>query len=176
MTDANSSTNSPDASAALLLQETVACFRRQKVMAERALAQVADEDWHATLDPESNSIAVIVQHMAGNLKSRWRDFLTTDGEKPDRDRDGEFEDAQRSPQELMAAWEEGWSTALASLDALTTADLTKTVTIRGEPNSVAMAVTRSLDHAAGHVGQIVMLAKHWRGDEWQTLSMPKRRR
>lgn len=175
MSDSNAVPTPPD-SAALLLQETVACFRRQKALADRAMAQLADEDWHAALDPESNSIAVIVQHLAGNLRSRWRDFLTTDGEKPDRNRDGEFEDAGLTPAALLASWEDGWSVALASLDALSAEDLTKTVTIRGEPNSVAMAVVRALDHAAGHVGQIVMLAKHRRGAQWQTLTIPRRRR
>lgn len=168
--------NGTSDSASLLLRETVSCFRRQKVLADRALAQLRDEDWHAALDAESNSIAVIVQHMAGNLRSRWRDFLTTDGEKADRDRDGEFEDAGLGPSELLAAWEGGWAIALASLDSLTAADLGKQVTIRGEPSSVAAAVVRSLDHAAGHVGQIIMLAKHRRGGQWQTLTMPRRRR
>src|SRR5690606_18932250 len=105
-------------------------------------------DWHAALDADSNSIAVIVQHMAGNLRSRWRDFLTTDGEKPDRDRDGEFEDAGRQPSELLSAWEEGWAIAFATLDSLSAADLHRQVTIRGEPTSVAGALVRSLDHAA----------------------------
>jgi len=175
MSDLTKPSGSND-SADLLLRETVASYRRQKALAERAFAQLHDRDWHAALDAESNSIAVIVQHMAGNLRSRWRDFLTTDGEKPDRDRDGEFEDAALEPAELLAAWEEGWAIALASLDALTTADLAATVTIRGEPTSAAAAVIRYLDHAAGHIGQIVMLAKHWRGEQWQTLSVPRRRR
>lgn len=162
--------------AALMLAELVECFRRQKAMAERALSQLEEADWHRVLDDESNSIAVIVQHLAGNLRSRWRDFLTTDGEKPDRDRDGEFEDAGLDPDELMAQWEHGWAVALGSLDSLTTSDMTRTVTIRGEPHTVARAVARSLDHAAGHVGQVIMLAKHWRGAGWQTLTMPRRRR
>lgn len=175
MTDMTHDRSSQD-SASLLLRETVECFRRQKAMADRAMAQLHGEDWHAALDPESNSIAVIVQHVAGNLRSRWTDFLTTDGEKPDRDRDGEFEDASLDPTALKASWEEGWDVLFTSLTALSADDLTSTVTIRGEPNSVARAVVRALDHAAGHVGQIVMLAKHWRGEEWQTLSMPRRRR
>ncbi len=175
MTDMTHDASSDDG-ASLLLRETVDCFRRQKAMADRALAQLHDEDWHAALDPESNSIAVIVQHVAGNLRSRWTDFLTTDGEKPDRDRDGEFEDASLGPAALRAAWDEGWGVALASLSALTADDLASTVSIRGEPMPVARAVVRALDHAAGHVGQIVMLAKHRRGEEWQTLSIPRRRR
>jgi len=162
--------------AALVLDELVACFRRQKAMAERAMAQLEPEDWHRTLDAESNSIAVIVQHVAGNLRSRWRDFLTTDGEKADRDRDGEFEDAGRDAAALMEAWDQGWAVAFASLDALTERDVGRTVTIRGEPHTVARAVARSLDHAAGHVGQIILLAKHWRGAQWQTLTIPRRRR
>lgn len=161
--------------ATLVLDELVECFRRQKTQAERALAQLEDSDWHRSLDGESNSIAVIVQHLAGNLRSRWRDFLTTDGEKPDRDRDGEFEDAGLGPAELMAAWERGWGVALDSLDALSVDDLTRTVTIRGEPHTVARAIARALDHAAGHVGQIILLAKHWRGARWQTLTIPRRR-
>lgn len=165
-----------DDPAALLLEELVACFRRQKVMAERALAQLEPSDWRKSLDDESNSIAVIVQHLAGNLRSRWRDFLTTDGEKADRDRDGEFEDAGLGVAELMEAWERGWAVAFDSLDALSASDLVATVTIRGEPHTVARAIARSLDHAAGHVGQIIMLAKHWRGGEWQTLTIPRRRR
>src|SRR5690606_10148495 len=121
MTDSTTGGDTHD-SAALLLSETVEDFRRQKGQADRALAQLADADWHATLGEESNSIAVIVQHLAGNLRSRWRDFLTTDGEKPDRDRDAEFEDAALSPADLLAQWEEGWRVALASLDALTVTD------------------------------------------------------
>jgi len=174
MSDSVSDRTSDNAS--LLLRATVSSFRRQKSTADRALAQLREEDWHAALDQESNSIAVLVQHMAGNLRSRWRDFLTTDGEKPDRDRDAEFEDAGRQPSELRAAWEDGWSIALASLDSLTAVDLGKQVTIRGERSSVAEALVRSLDHAAGHVGQIIMLAKHWRGEQWQTLTLPRRRR
>lgn len=166
----------PNDNASLLLKETVSCFRRQKAMADRSFSQLRDEDWHASLDSESNSIAVLVQHMAGNLASRWRDFLTTDGEKPDRDRDGEFEDAGLEPAALLAAWEDGWRVAFDSLDALSATDLSAQVTIRGEPTSVAAAVVRSLDHAAGHVGQLVMLAKHWRGEQWQTLTIPRRRR
>lgn len=165
-----------DDPATVLLEELVECFRRQKTMAERAIAQLEEGDWHRALDDESNSIAVIVQHLAGNLRSRWRDFLTTDGEKPDRDRDGEFEDAGLDPTELMAAWERGWAVAFGSLDALSADDLTRTVTIRGEPNSVARAIARSLDHTAGHVGQIIMLAKHWRGAQWSTLTIPRKRR
>src|SRR5690606_14157238 len=162
--------------AALVLDELVACFRRQEAMAERAMAQLEPEDWHRTLDAESNSIAVIVQHVAGNLRSRWRDFLTTDGEKPDRDRDGEFEDAALSPADLLAQWEEGWRVALASLDALTVTDVGSVVTIRGQPLTVAAALLRSLEHTAGHVGQIILLAKHRRGADWQTLTIPKARR
>jgi len=175
MTDSTTGGDTHD-SAALLLSETVEDFRRQKGQADRALAQLADADWHATLGEESNSIAVIVQHLAGNLRSRWRDFLTTDGEKPDRDRDAEFEDAALSPADLLAQWEEGWRVALASLDALTVTDVGSVVTIRGQPLTVAAALLRSLEHTAGHVGQIILLAKHRRGADWQTLTIPKARR
>lgn len=159
----------------LMLRQAVAAFRREKISAERAFAQLRAEDWHRSLDEESNSVAVIVQHLAGNLRSRWRDVLTSDGEKPDRDRDAEFVDAGAEPAALLAAWDEGWRTALASLDALTAADLVTTVTIRAEPLTVAQALMRSLAHTASHVGQIIMLAKHWRGPEWETLSIPRAR-
>jgi hypothetical protein len=160
--------------AALYLEDVADQFRKHKALAERALAQVRDEDLFVTLDPESNSLALLIQHMAGNLISRWTDFLTTDGEKPDRDRDAEFvtrEGATRA--DLLARWEEGWSRLFQALSALTEGDLTRTVTIRAEPHSVIRAIDRQLTHQAYHTGQIVLLAKHFASAHWQTLSVPR---
>jgi hypothetical protein len=163
--------------ASVYLEDMVAQFRNLKQQAERALAQVGDQQLTATLDAESNSIAVLVQHMAGNLRSRWTDFLTTDGEKPDRDRDSEFEigglDAAHARAQLLAGWEEGWELAFAALGSLTAGDLLRTVHLRGEPQSVPQAIHRQLAHQAYHVGQLVLLAKHFAGAGWQTLSVPK---
>ena len=151
-------------------------LRRERTLAERALVQLEAADWHVRLDPQSNSVAVLVRHLAGNLRSRWTDFLTTDGDKPERDRDGEFAISDATPEQLMAAWDEGWETLLATLEALTPADLMRTVTIRGEPHSVVQAIVRGLGHTAQHVGQILLLAKHLRGEAWQTLSIPTPKR
>lgn len=156
------------------LETLVDNFRAGKALADRAMAQVSDEQFFAALDAESNSIAVIVKHLAGNLRSRWTDFLISDGEKPDRNRDSEFEIGESATRaELMSAWEDGWQCAFRTLDALTPEDLAKTVHIRGEPHSVVKATTRQLAHAAQHVGQIVFLAKHFAGRSWQTLSIPR---
>jgi hypothetical protein len=163
--------------ATIYLEDIAAQFRMLKQLADRALAQVSDEHLAATLDPESNSIAVLLQHMAGNLRSRWTDFLTTDGEKPDRDRDREFEAGQLEPgrarAELLARWEEGWSRLFATLGGLTAGDLLRTVHLRGEPQSVPQAIHRQLTHQAQHVGQLVLLAKHFAGAGWQNLTVPK---
>ncbi len=164
-----------DDAATLLLAQVVDGFRRQKALADRALAQVPEDAWHRALDPESNPLAVIVRHVGGNLRSRWRDVLTTDGEKPDRDRDGEFSDTAMGRDAILADWEAGWSVAFATFATLTAADLTRPVLIRGEPHTLAQALVRSLDHTGQHVGQIVLLAKHHAGDAWQTLSIPRRR-
>jgi uncharacterized damage-inducible protein DinB len=163
------------AAAALeFLEDARRQFRGQKKLVERALAQVGDDAYFAALDSESNSIALLVKHVAGNLRSRWTDFRTTDGEKPDRRRDSEFElEPGDSRAALTARWEEGWARAFAALDSLGVADLTRTVTIRGEPHSVAKAVTRSLGHNAYHAGQIVLLAKHHAGARWETLSIAR---
>ena len=161
---------------ALLLQEIPSAFRRQKAQVERALAQLPPERWSARLDDgDGNSISVLLRHVAGNLRSRWSDVFTTDGEKPNRDRDAEFEDADATPEGLMAAWETGWAVALATIDALRPDDLGRVITIRGEPHTVARALVRSLDHTGHHTGQIVMLAKHLCGPAWSTLSLPRRR-
>ncbi len=151
-------------------------FAKVKKLSEGALAQVSNEELLVTLDPESNSLAIIVQHMAGNLRSRFADFLTTDGEKPDRNRDAEFEIGSRLDRAaLMAHWERGWSVLFAALDALTPADLLKDVYIRGQRHSVVQALQRALGHQSQHAGQIVFLAKHLRSAEWKTLSMPRRK-
>lgn len=156
------------------LRDSAATFRKYRELADRSLARVADPQFFAALDAESNSLAVLVKHMAGNLLSRWTDLLTSDGERPDRDRDWEFEITPSDTREaLMGRWEAGWSVALGSLDALTPADLDRTVRIRGEPHSLVQAINRQLTHAAYHVGQIVYLAKHFQADTWQSLSIPR---
>lgn len=150
-------------------------LKRTKSQAEKAIAQLKDEDLHWQPDPESNSIAIIMKHMAGNMISRWTDFLTTDGEKPGRNRDNEFVDAVPSRADLMKLWEKGWECALGAIESLTPSDLNKTVHIRGEAHSVPLAIVRQLSHYSGHAGQIVYIAKHRRGRDWKTLSMPKKR-
>jgi hypothetical protein len=147
-----------------------------KALGERAIAQVDDLALHATLDSESNSIAMVVKHIAGNLRSRFTDFLTTDGEKPDRDRDGEFEMPEHaSREELLRWWESAWAIALGSIESLQPADLDRTVTIRGEAFQVVEQLNRLASHAAYHVGQMVYLAKHYAGPNWTTLSIPRGR-
>ncbi len=148
-------------------------FLRQKTLAERALAQLEDAEFFAVLDPLSNSAAVIVKHLSGNLRSRWRDFLTSDGEKLERDRDAEFERGEETRDELMRCWDAGWTELFGALDELTPDDLLKTVAIRGQEHTVIEAIERALAHAAQHSGQLVLLAKHWRGESWRTLSIPK---
>ena len=152
-------------------------LNRIKVRAERAIAQLTDDrHLHATLDPESNSIAVIVMHLSGNMLSRWSDFLTTDGEKPTRNRDAEFEPQETMARaDLMAAWEKGWACLFGALDTLTPADLGATVRIRGEEFTALEAIVRQFDHYASHIGQIVFLAKHLEWERWQSLSIPRRR-
>ena len=160
--------------ATLFIEDTTLTFRRQKELAERAMAQVADDEFFRTVDAESNSIAVIAKHIGGNLRSRFTDFLTTDGEKPDRDRDGEFiAESQAHRAEIMGAWETGWSVLFASLTALRPEDLLSTVRIRTEPMTVVAALHRALAHVSQHVGQIVWLAKHLRSTDWKTLSIPR---
>ena len=157
------------------LEDSLELFRYYKKLAERAMDQVTDEQLFTTLDEEANSIAIVVKHMAGNMRSRWRDFLTTDGEKPDRNRDSEFEDPPENRKALLQLWEDGWNEVFSALQPLSDADLGRTVTIRGEPHSVMQAVNRQLAHYAHHVGQIVMLAKHFAHDRWQSLSVPRNR-
>lgn len=162
-----------DPVAAALLANMRERFGWYKSLAEGALDQLGAEQLHATLDPEANSVAVVVRHMSGNLRSRFRDFLTTDGEKPDRHRDREFVDDGLDPAALRARWEEGWGVLFAALDGLSPSDLLATVTIRGEPHTVLEALQRQLTHHAYHVGQIVLLAKHLRGADWRTLSIAR---
>lgn len=149
-------------------------FHALKKLADRALAQVADDDWFVKLDAESNSLAIIIKHVAGNLRSRWTDIFTTDGEKPDRHRDTEFELMESDTKEaLQAYWEKCWSILFATLDSLQPDDLGRTILIRNEPHSVIEAINRQLLHYSIHVGQIVFLAKHLASDHWQSLSVPR---
>lgn len=162
--------------AELFLDEAIKTFRSQKALADKAMAQLKDEEFFVTLDAESNSIAVIIKHMAGNMLSRWTDFLTTDGEKPDRNRDMEFViTPQTTRAGLMARWEEGWACALRAVESLKPEDAGKIVYIRGEEHTVMKAVMRQVAHYAQHVGQIIFLAKHLRSSEWQSLSIPRNR-
>ncbi len=161
--------------AAHYLDNVRAEFERYKSLADKAISQVSDEELFVTLDPESNSVAVVMKHVAGNLRSRWTDFLTSDGEKPDRNRDEEFETGALTTRDgVLRHWETGWRALFGSLAALRPADVAKTVTIRGEPHTVTQAANRSLAHTAYHVGQIVFLAKHLRSEEWKTLSIPRK--
>lgn len=155
-------------------EDARAIFRQYKKLGESAMVQVADEDLTRTLDPEMNSIAIIVKHMAGNMSSRWTDFLTSDGEKPTRNRDAEFEEPPATRAELMELWERGWACLFAALDPLTDADLTRSVTIRGEAHSVMQAINRQVAHYSYHCGQIVMLAKHFQSTSWKTLSVARK--
>lgn len=159
------------------LDDCLVQLRKLKTQAEKAMDQIDDEQFVALIDPEANSIALIVKHLAGNMRSRWTDFLTTDGEKPDRNRDDEFETQTGDTRAaLLTRWEDGWRRLLESVSALRPEDLEKTVTIRGEPHTVVQAINRQMSHYSAHVGQIVLLAKHFAGPAWHTLSMPKRRR
>jgi hypothetical protein len=157
------------------VEDAVAVFRQYKLLGERAMQQVSDEQLVQSLDDESNSIAIIVKHITGNMRSRWTDFLTTDGEKPTRNRDSEFVDPPSTRDALMQEWEDGWACVFAAVEPLTDADLTRTVTIRGEAHSVMQAINRQLSHYPMHVGQIILLAKHYAGGQWQTLSVPRNR-
>lgn len=155
------------------LEDACAIFHHYKKLADAAVAQVADADLTRTLDPEMNSIAIVMKHMAGNMLSRWTDFLSTDGEKPNRNRDGEFENPPATRSELLAFWERGWDCLFHALDPLTEADMGRTVTIRGEAHSVTQAINRQVAHLSYHTGQIVMLAKHFQSANWKSLSIPR---
>ena len=158
------------------LQDSIGLFRYYKKLAERAMEQCPDDALFISLDAESNSIAIIVKHLAGNMRSRWLDFLTTDGEKPNRNRDTEFEAPPATRAQLMEQWERGWKYVFDALEPLTESDLTRTVTIRTEPHSVMQAINRQVAHYAHHVGQILFLAKHLtftKTDKWESLSVPR---
>jgi len=156
------------------LADAIRTFRDYKKLAEGAFAQINDEDFFKTLDKESNSIAVNVKHMAGNMISRWTDFLTTDGEKPERDRDMEFEMLPGTTKaDMLAYWEQGWKCVFDAVEPLRPEDLMRTVRIRGQDHTVIQAINRQLAHYAYHVGQIVFLAKHFKSSEWQSLSVPR---
>ena len=155
------------------VQLVVREFRRMQSLADRAMSQLSDEEFFKVPAPGDNSVAVIVKHVGGNLLSRWTDFLTSDGEKPGRDRDTEFQIGPGDTREqLLQVWGRGWTTLCSALEPLEDADMSRTVTIRGEPLTVLQAVNRQLTHYAYHVGQIVYVAKHLRGAEWRTLSIP----
>jgi Protein of unknown function (DUF1572) len=158
------------------VKDSIGLLGYYKRLGERAMEQCPDEGLFATLDPESNSIATIVKHLAGNMRSRWQDFLTTDGEKPDRNRDTEFEDPPKTRAEVLERWERGWKYVFDALEPLTDSDLTRTVTIRSEPHSVMQAINRQVAHYAHHVGQILFAAKHFtvaKTGTWKSLSVPR---
>ena len=164
-------TNDP---AAHYLEEARRQLRGHKRMGEGAVTQLRDEDFFITLDPEANSIAILVKHLAGNMRSRFTDFLTSDGEKPDRFRDREFElTAETTREKVMKWWEEGWACVFGAIDPLQPDDVMRTVMIRGEPHTVLQAVNRQIAHYAQHIGQIVFVAKHLKSDSWKTLSIPR---
>ena len=158
------------------IEDTILQLRKLKDLADKAITQIEGEQLFAVLDPEANSIAIIMKHVAGNMRSRWTEFLTSDGEKQTRDRDGEF---MVGPDDtlgnIMSDWEDGWSLVLGAIGSLTPEDLQKTVRIRGEAHTVVEAINRQLTHYAAHVGQIVLLAKHYAGPRWRSLSIPKGR-
>ena len=155
------------------LEDSLSLFRHYKKTAEGAMAQVTDEQLVEVLDPEMNCIAAIVKHMAGNMRSRWTDFLTSDGEKPDRNRDIEFVEPPPGRNELMKLWESGWNCVFSALEPLCPADLNRTVTIRSEAHSVMQAINRQIAHYSYHCGQIVFLAKHFQHLRWKSLSTPR---
>jgi hypothetical protein len=156
------------------LDEARRQMRGYKRMGEGAMSQLGDNDFFLTLDPESNSVAILVKHLAGNMRSRFTDFLTSDGEKPDRFRDREFEvSGATTRNDVMRWWEEGWACVVSAIEALKPEDVTRTVTIRGEPHTVLQALNRQIAHYAAHIGQIVFLAKHLRSSEWRSLSIPR---
>jgi hypothetical protein len=148
-------------------------LQKVKKLADKSIEQLSDQQLHATIDPDANSVAVLMRHMAGNMRSRWVNFLVSDGEKPDRMRDREFEDPGQTRAELIAEWEHGWQCVFDALTPLTDADLQRTVMIRGEAHTVYKALSRQVAHYAGHAYQILLLAKHLQGANWKTLSIPR---
>jgi uncharacterized damage-inducible protein DinB len=157
------------------LKDALGVFHYYKRLGENAMAQCPEDKLCAEIDVQSNSIAIVVKHMVGNMRSRWTNFLSTDGEKPDRQRDTEFEAPLRGRGEILAMWESGWKLVFDAVTPLTEDDLEKTVTIRAEPHSVMQAINRQIAHYSYHVGQIVFLARHFAGSEWKTLTIPKRK-
>lgn len=155
------------------IEDSLSLFRYYKKLAEGAMEQVSDEQLFEALDEEMNSIAIVAKHVAGNMRSRWTDFLTSDGEKPDRNRDSEFVKPPTTREELMKMWNEGWGRLFGALEPLTDADLERKVSIRGEPHSVMQAINRQVAHYSYHVGQIVFLAKHLNASDWKSLSVPR---
>jgi hypothetical protein len=156
-----------------LIEGALTAFRSNKGWADKAIAQLPDDKLHVALDPNTNSIAVIMKHVGGNLLSRWTDFLTSDGEKPWRNRDSEFVDNFAGREQLVAYWESGWQRVFDCLASLSAGDLTKSITIRGETHSVPLAIARSLAHCAYHVGQIVLIARILAGEQWTTITIPR---
>lgn len=160
--------------AAHYLDEARRQLRGHKRMGEAAITQLHDQDFFVTLDSESNSVAILVKHLAGNMRSRFTDFQTSDGEKPDRFRDREFEITSATTRsDVMKWWEEGWACVFGAIESLKPEDVMSAVTIRGEPHTVLQAINRQIAHYAQHIGQIVFLAKHLRSSEWKTLSIPR---
>jgi hypothetical protein len=158
------------------LEDSIASLRAYKKLADKALDQLNEDEFFITLDEEANSIAIIMKHMAGNMFSRWTDFLTTDGEKPDRNRDMEFViEPKTGKDDVLAYWEKGWQRVFAALEPLGPEDLGRTVLIRGEEHTIIQAINRQLMHYANHIGQIIFLAKHFRSAEWKSLSIPRNR-
>lgn len=156
------------------IEDSLAVLRSWKSLTEKAMAQLRDEDFHKSIDPESNSVAIMVKHMAGNMRSRWQDFLTSDGEKPDRHRDTEFEmPEQLTRAQIMEMWQRGWKYVFDALEPLTDADLERKIFIRGEPHSVMQAINRQVAHYANHMGQIIFLAKHLRSADWKAVTIPR---
>ena len=157
------------------LADALSSFRAYKKLADKAIAQTKDDELFLKLDEEGNSIAIVMKHMAGNMISRWTDFLNSDGEKPDRTRDMEFVIETSSREDVIAYWERGWKCVFDAIEPLTPGDFSRTVTIRGQKHTIVQAVNRQLMHYAYHIGQIVFLAKHFRSTEWQSLSIPRNR-
>lgn len=161
------STNSP------ILSVAIDELQKIKKLADKSIEQLSDDQLHVTIDPDANSVAILMRHMAGNMRSRWVDFLNSDGEKPTRMRDREFEDPGQTRADLLAEWEHGWQCVFDALTPLTDADLQRTVMIRSEPHTVYKAISRQVAHYAGHAYQILLLAKHLQGSKWKTLSIPR---
>src|SRR3712207_1744886 len=164
-----------DSLSAHYIENAIKELRGLTALADKAVAQVSDEEFFRAIDPESNSVAVIMKHVSGNMRSRWTDFLTSDGEKPDRHRDTEFELDKEDRRAFEERWEEGWRILFGALEPLKTEDLMRTVTIRREPHTIVEAVNRQLAHYGQHVGQIIFLAKHLKSSAWKTLSIPRGR-